>query len=384
MKKDKTLLKDLINNIAFTHRYFQNQAAQAINRSLTIRNWLIGWHIVEFEQLGQAKAKYGTDLLNTLSKKLGIKGLVSAELSRCRQFYSIYPQILGTVSQELTKLPFNKPLLDQLQFKLNTASNPLLNQRNLSKSSCNCENLVNHLSFSHFVELIKIQEIEKRTFYETQCINGTWSVRELKRQINSLYFERFVMSSKPEKLKTITEKNNAVTSQDKLIKSIYAFEFLGLNAQDAIEESDLESALLANIQGFLLELGHGFCLEARQKKLLIGDEYFFIDLVFYHRILKCHVLIELKVEAFHHYQIAQLNTYLNYFKQNVKEENDQPPIGILLVTNKNQALVEFATAGIDNQLFVSKYLLQLPKKDQLKTIIENEIQNWRNLQNEKR
>ena len=135
MKKDKTLLKDLINNIAFTHRYFQNQAAQAINRSLTIRNWLIGWHIVEFEQLGQAKAKYGTDLLNTLSKKLGIKGLVSAELSRCRQFYSIYPQILGTVSQELTKLPFNKPLLDQLQFKLNTASNPLLNQRNLSKSS---------------------------------------------------------------------------------------------------------------------------------------------------------------------------------------------------------------------------------------------------------
>jgi predicted nuclease of restriction endonuclease-like (RecB) superfamily len=384
MKKDKTLLKDLINNIAFTHRYFQNQAAQAINRSLTIRNWLIGWHIVEFEQLGQAKAKYGTDLLNTLSKKLGIKGLVSAELSRCRQFYSIYPQILGTVSQELTKLPFNKPLLDQLQFKLNTASNPLLNQRNLSKSSCNCENLVNHLSFSHFVELIKIQEIEKRTFYETQCINGTWSVRELKRQINSLYFERFVMSSKPEKLKTMTEKNNAVTSQDKLIKSIYAFEFLGLNAQDAIEESDLESALLANIQGFLLELGHGFCLEARQKKLLIGDEYFFIDLVFYHRILKCHVLIELKVGAFHHYQIAQLNTYLNYFKQNVKEENDQPPIGILLVTNKNQALVEFATAGIDNQLFVSKYLLQLPQKDQLKTIIENEIQNWRNLQNEKR
>ncbi len=135
-------------------------------------------------------------------------------------------------------------------------------------------------------------------------------------------------------------------------------------------------ALLANIQGFLLELGHGFCLEARQKKLLIGDDYFFIDLVFYHRILKCHVLIELKVGAFHHYQIAQLNTYLNYYKQNVKEENDQPPIGILLVTNKNQALVEFATAGMDNHLFVSKYLLQLPKKDQLQSFIEKELQIW--------
>ena len=371
-----TPLEDLINNIAITHRYFQIQAVKSINRALTIRNWLIGWYIIEFEQNGQYKAKYGSALLNTLSKKLAIKGLVSAELSRCRQFYLFYPQILGTLSQELVKLPLNKIHLEQLQYKINTESNQQFNQRRLSMTNVHALNLVNHLSFSHFVELLKIEEIEKRTFYETQCIQGTWSVRELKRQIHSLYYERMIMSKQPEKLKKRTEKNNSITSHEKMIKSIYAFEFLGLNAKEVIEENDLESALLANIQGFLLELGHGFCLEARQKKLLIGDDYFFIDLVFYHRILKCHVLIELKVGAFHHYQIAQLNTYLNYYKQNVKEENDQPPIGILLVTNKNQALVEFATAGMDNHLFVSKYLLQLPKKDQLQSFIEKELQIW--------
>jgi predicted nuclease of restriction endonuclease-like (RecB) superfamily len=376
MNKDMTPLEDLINNIAITHRYFQIQAVKSINRALTIRNWLIGWYIIEFEQNGQYKAKYGSALLNTLSKKLAIKGLVSAELSRCRQFYLFYPQILGTLSQELVKLPLNKIHLEQLQYKINTESNQQFNQRRLSMTNVHALNLVNHLSFSHFVELLKIEEIEKRTFYETQCIQGTWSVRELKRQIHSLYYERMIMSKQPEKLKKRTEKNNSITSHEKMIKSIYAFEFLGLNAKEVIEENDLESALLANIQGFLLELGHGFCLEARQKKLLIGDDYFFIDLVFYHRILKCHVLIELKVGAFHHYQIAQLNTYLNYYKQNVKEENDQPPIGILLVTNKNQALVEFATAGMDNHLFVSKYLLQLPKKDQLQSFIEKELQIW--------
>ncbi len=215
---------------------------------------------------------------------MAIKGLVSAELSRCRQFFLFYPQILGTVSQELVKLPLNKIHLEQLQYKINSDSSQQFDQRRLSVTNVHALNLVNHLSFSHFVELLKIEEIEKRTFYETQCIQGTWSVRELKRQIHSLYYERMIMTKQPDKSKKRTEKNNSITSQEKMIKSIYAFEFLGLNAKEVIEENDLESALLANIQGFLLELGHDFCLEARQKKLLIGDDYFFIDLVFYHRI----------------------------------------------------------------------------------------------------
>jgi len=144
-----------------------------------------------------------------------------------------------------------------------------------------------------------------------------------------------------------------------------------------VEESDLETALLDHLQEFMMEMGHGFCLEARQKKILIGDEYFFVDLVFYHRILKCHVLVELKVEDFNHHNIGQLNTYVNYYKAEVMQTDDNPTVGILLVTQKNNALVEYATAGMDNQLFVSKYLVELPKKEELEEFIVNEMKAWK-------
>jgi predicted nuclease of restriction endonuclease-like (RecB) superfamily len=182
------------------------------------------------------------------------------------------------------------------------------------------------------------------------------------------------LSAKPELLSQITQQNTEALLPTDIIKSVYAFEFLGLKTKDAVEESDLETALLDHLQDFMLEMGHGFCLEARQKKILIGDEYFFVDLVFYHRILKCHVLIELKVEEFNHHNIGQLNTYVNYYKAEIMEPTDNPTVGILLVTNKNQTLVEYATAGIDNQLFVSKYLLELPKKEQLEAFIKTEMQ----------
>jgi predicted nuclease of restriction endonuclease-like (RecB) superfamily len=184
------------------------------------------------------------------------------------------------------------------------------------------------------------------------------------------------MSIKPEMLSQITQQKAEVATPSDIVKSVYAFEFLGLKAKDAVEENDLESALLDHLQDFMMEMGHGFCLEARQKKILIGDEYFFIDLVFYHRILKCHVLVELKVEDFNHHNIGQLNTYVNYFKANVMQSDDNPTIGILLVTHKNTALVEFATTGMDNKLFVSKYLLELPKKEILEAFITNELQKW--------
>ena len=158
-----------------------------------------------------------------------------------------------------------------------------------------------------------------------------------------------------------------------IIKNIYAFEFLGLQAKDAVEESDLEQALLDHLQTFLLEMGHGFCLEARQKRILIGDEYFFIDLVFYHRILKCHVLVDLKMEKFQHTNAGQLNTYLNFYKDQIMEKNDNPPVGILLVTHKNEALVEYATAGMDQNLFIQKYLIELPSKQQLEDFIREEM-----------
>ena len=380
MIKKALNFESLVAEIEQTHSHFQQQAVKAVNISLTIRNYLIGFYIVEFEQNGEDRAAYGSKLLDSLAAKLSIKGLVSAEISRCRQFYFCYPQILGALTQEFKNL-VPQHILGTLSQDSNmgveqsiiVSSTPQSTKSNLYVPG---EKLLSKLSFSHLVELIKLQDHLKRTFYEIECIKGTWSVRELKRQINSLYFERSGMSAKPELLSEITQQKAETAGPTDIVKSVYAFEFLGLKTKDALEESDLETALLDHLQDFMMEMGHGFCLDARQKKILIGDEYFFIDLVFYHRILKCHVLVELKVEDFKHHQIGQLNTYVNYYKATEMQTDDNPTVGILLVTNKNNALVEFATAGIDNHLFVSKYLLELPKKEQLEAFINNELLKW--------
>jgi predicted nuclease of restriction endonuclease-like (RecB) superfamily len=370
----------LVKTISNTHGHFQHQAAKAVNVSLTLRNWLIGFYIVEFEQEGEDRAAYGTGLLNRLALGIKIKGLVSAELSRCRQFYFCYPQILGSLTQEFKSL-IPSQILGALTQESQEEDEFQLGRLPSTKSENDLHHLkggvlVSKLSFTHFVELIKIGDNLKRTFYELECIKGTWSVRELKRQINSLYYERSGMSKKPQMLSETTHQKAEMERPSDIVKSVYAFEFLGLKAKDAMEESDLETALLDHLQDFMMEMGHGFCLEARQKKILIGDEYFFIDLVFYHRILKCHVLVELKVEDFNHHNIGQLNTYVNSYKANIMQEDDNPTVGILLVTNKNSALVEFAIAGMENKLFVSKYLLELPKKELLEAFIKNELQKW--------
>jgi len=380
MIKKALNFESLVAEIEQTHSHFQQQAVKAVNVSLTIRNYLIGFYIVEFEQNGEDRAAYGSKLLDSLAAKLSIKGLVSAEISRCRQFYFCYPQILGALTQEFKNL-VPQHILGTLSQDSNMGVEPSIIVSSTPQSTKSNlyvpgEKLLSKLSFSHLVELIKIQDHLKRTFYEIECIKGTWSVRELKRQINSLYFERSGMSAKPELLSEITQQKAETAGPTDIVKSVYAFEFLGLKTKDALEESDLETALLDHLQDFMMEMGHGFCLDARQKKILIGDEYFFIDLVFYHRILKCHVLVELKVEDFKHHQIGQLNTYVNYYKATEMQTDDNPTVGILLVTNKNNALVEFATAGIDNHLFVSKYLLELPKKEQLEAFINNELLKW--------
>lgn len=381
MSKEVLNFNSLVSLVEQTHLHFQQQAVKAVNVSLTIRNYLIGFYLVEFEQKGEDRAAYGEKLLDNLAYKLRIKGLVSAELSRCRQFYYCYPHILGALTQEYKNI-LPSYILGTLSQESNTQDEltiPSVSTPHLAKSDLfvPAEKLLNKLSYSHLVELIKIQDNLKRTFYEIECIKGTWSVRELKRQINSLYFERMGMSKKPELLSQLTQQKIVPQTPHEIVKSVYAFEFLGLNAKDAVEESDVETALLDQLQYFMMEMGHGFCLEARQKKILIGDEYFFVDLVFYHRILKCHVLVELKVEDFNHHNIGQLNTYINYYKAEVMQPDDNPTVGILLVTQKNNALVEYATAGMDNNLFVSKYLLQLPKKEELAAFIQKELQAWK-------
>jgi len=222
------------------------------------------------------------------------------------------------------------------------------------------------------VQLLPITDCAKRNFYERECIRGTWSVRELSRQIDSLYYERSRISKQPKLLSEITNQNVEIFNSDDFIKSHFSFEFFGIKAKDVVYESDLEQALIYHLEEFLLELGFGFCFEARQKRIIIGVEYFYCDLVFYHRILKCHVLIELKVGKYSHEHYGQLKTYINYFKKEIMQKDDNPPVGILLVTNANEELVEYAIADSDKDIFVSKYILELPSKEELINFIKNE------------
>ena len=236
------------------------------------------------------------------------------------------------------------------------------------------DRLIQGLSYSHIELLIAIDAPLKRAFYEIECLRGNWSVRALKRQIATLYFERSGLSKNKDKLASMVQSGVEIAEPKLAIRDPYIFEFLGLRARDAMDESELESALLEHLQSFLLELGHGFCLEARQKSILIGRTRGFVDLVFYHRLLKCHVLVELKVDEFSHEHLGQLNTYVTWYRKHMMAKGDNPPVGLLLCTDKDHALVEYAMAGMDSALFVSKYELGLPKRDALRRFLEAKLQ----------
>ena len=233
--------------------------------------------------------------------------------------------------------------------------------------------LLQQLSYTHIEQLVSLEGALKRTFYETECLRGNWSVRELKRQIASLYFERSGLSHDKTTLAQLARSGGGKALDRLAIRDPYVFEFLGLKPQEVMSESHLEDQLLDKLQGFLLELGHGFCFEARQKRILIGNTYGFVDLVFYNRILKCHVLIDLKLEEFSHENIGQLNTYVTWYRKHMMTEGDNPPVGILLCARKDHALAEYALAGIDNKLFVSKYQLHLPDREQLRRELERSL-----------
>lgn len=365
----------LVSTIQKLHLQLQQSAVNSVNRMLTLRNWLIGFYIVEFEQNGKDRAEYGDRLIESIAAKLDhIKGIDKRSLFRFRQFYLLYPQLEDTIRKLLPFItePFKKvgsvsPLLPD-SIKMGTPSPQFQ-----SGFAVPGEKIISRLSYSHIELLLSIDEQLKRTFYEIECIKGTWSVRQLKRQINSLYFERSGLSANPGKMSDFTQQTTQPQQPTDIIKNIYAFEFLELPINEIIEESDLEKALLDNLQQFIVELGYGFCFEARQKRILIGQKYYFIDLLFYHRILKCHVIIDLKIGEFEHCDIGQLNTYLNYFKEEIAEAEDNLPIGILLVAEKDHALVKYATAGMDENLFVQKYMLKLPDEKLLKQHIEKEL-----------
>jgi predicted nuclease of restriction endonuclease-like (RecB) superfamily len=385
--KNETLhFENLVNNIEQIHHHFQQQAVKAVNVSLTIRNWLIGFYIVEFEQNGADRAKYGEKLMKSLSDKISGKGLSETNLKLSRQFFKVYPEMMELfnssfksllpktigqlVTDEIENSDNENTIISQLSTDEFKKKEDLPNKLNYYRQ------LIEKVSFTHFVELLKIEDKTKRSFYELFILKATPSIIELKRQINSLAYERVGLSANTEL--AFEQLNNKIEPEQisDAIKSVFFFDFLGLKSNDLVEEQELETALINHLQAFIQELGIGFCFEARQKRILIDDEYYFTDLVFYHRILKCHILIELKIDSFKHEHLSQLNTYVAYFNAEIRRFDDNPAVGILLCTEKGKKLVEYATAGMDNQLFVSKYLLELPKKEQLEEFIEKEVKKW--------
>lgn len=395
----------LTSNILVAHNALQNNAMRAINQNITARNWLVGYWIVEFEQNGEDRAKYGEKLLSELAKAIKVRGLGTVMLNLCRKFYKTYP----TLSTEIGKFLISRgdsqiiqSLIEKFQITENendrifqsligklpipTASIfQTVTEKSVGDSSLvpadsievipqvGDDKIFSRLSFTHIIPLLSIDDPLKRSFYEIETIKGCWSVRELRRQIDTLCYERAGISKNPEKLMALVNDKAETSLPATMVKSPYVFDFLGLKSADVVEESDLESMLISHIQEFILELGEGFCFEGRQKRILIDDEYFFVDLVFYHRILKCHVLVELKTKKFNYADMAQLNMYVAYYRDKMMTEGDNAPIGILLCTDASSEMVRYATAGMDENLFVSKYLLQLPAKEKFVEFLNHEL-----------
>lgn len=364
----KTLhsFNDLASIVQTTHDAAQSSAVKAINRMQTMRNWLIGYYIVEFEQHGKDRAEYGTQLLKKLEERVDRKGLTTTLFKWARKFYRLYPQMM-----ENLPIPICATVMHQLQ--------PIENKEDTISASMTHQfvtpgkTIISHLSFTHLREIMTLDDPLARYFYEQECIKCTWSVRELRRQISTNLYVRAGISTNPEKLLSLPSVQGH-DSAELQIRQPFTFEFLGLKAQEVVDEHDLEDALISHLQEFILELGKGFCFEARQKRIIIDDEYYYPDLVFYNRILHCGVIIELKNEDFSYENFGQLNAYVSHYRENEMQPGDNPPIGILLCTRKGKKMVEYALAGMDNNLFVSTYMLQLPDKKTLEEFLLKQLE----------
>lgn len=372
----------------------QVQATHAINLSLTARNWLIGHHIVEYEQCGKDRAQYGTQLLNNLATKINRRGLNARRLREFRLFYSRYPQLGPVIISFIGKLvQGNNDIASFEIWRSSTAKlQKLENQENgiwrlptaeLEQYQTSPDKLFQRLNFTSLLYLSSIDDDIKRAFYEQEAIAGCWTVKELDRQVSSLYFERMGLSKDKLALRKFAETGSEVMQPQHAIHDPVTLEFLGLQQQDIFTESKLEAEILNHLQHFLLEMGKGFCFEARQRRILVDQDYFKADLIFYHRILKCHVIVDLKIDRFRHEYASQLNLYLNYYRHEVMQPDDNPPIGLLLCTDYGETTVKYATEGMSQNLFVSKYRLQLPSEDEIRNYLMENIDRNEFLNNQK-
>lgn len=369
----------LIGNINSIQNVLQAQAAHAVNLSLTVRNWLVGYYIVEFEQHGEDRAEYGDNLLKRLAQRLNRRGLSERRLYEFRQTYSVYPQLGETIVGYIASNNHQNILRSLTAKSQDIEKQEVEILRSLTAKSqveswqTPADKLFYRLSATHLIYLSDIKEPLKRAFYEQEAIHGCWTVRELDRQVSSLYFERMGLTTEKMALQRYTDSKSDTLSPQDIIHDPVSLEFLDLPSDKVFTESRLEAAILDRLQQFLLEMGRGFCFEARQRRILVDQDYFKADLIFYHRILKCHVIVDLKIDRFRHEYASQLNLYLNYFKHEVMQSDDNPPIGLLLCTDYGETTVKYATEGLSQNLFVSKYRLQLPSEEEIRDYLIKNI-----------
>ena len=324
--------QSLLGRISEVYSTGQLRAVQAVNTHLTETYWQIGHDIIEFEQGGKAKAEYGKGLLTNLSRDLTHrhgKGFSRSNVIRIRQFYIVYPK--GAKASHL-------------------------------------------LSWSHYVELLKLEDPLERSFYEQQSMLEKWSVPELQRQKKTSLFLRLAAGKDKDAILQLASEGQIISSPADLLRDPYVFEFLKIPEPHTVSENDLETLICDHLQPFLLELGKGFTFVGRQYRITLNNTHYRVDLVFYHRILRCFVLIDLKINEVEHHDIGQMNMYLGYFATEENTEGDNPPIGIILTRNKDELLVEYATYQMNSQLFVQKYQLYLPDREELRRELELTLQ----------
>lgn len=353
----------LVNLCHQTHVEMHSRAVRSVDLSLVVRNWLFGRFIIEFEQHGADRAEYGAKLLSTLSERLksaGIRGAGHTNLKQARQFYVKFGAIGQTVSDE-SQAPepgteIRRATPDQSSVLLSAGAIEALHGRFT-------------LGWSHYVELLTIDSAGERRFYEIEAAENQWSVRELRRQIDSSLYERLALSRDKADVRRLAAQGQVVERPADLIKNPFVLEFLGLAERPHYTEDDLESAIIDKLQAFLLELGKGFLFEARQKRFTFDNDHYRIDLVFYNRLLRCYVLLDLKRGRLTHQDLGQMQMYVNYYDRHVKLEDELPTVGMVLCHDKNDTLVELTLPKSAN-IFASKYQLYLPSKEEMKTRLE--------------
>ncbi len=331
--KNGNEINNIFDNIKELVISSRNKVYSAVNAEMLNLYWNIGKAIMEIQQ-GDERASYGDSVLDRLSEKLTDefgKGFSSRNLRTMRKFYLIYP-IWKTVSSKL--------------------------------------------SWSHYLELIKIEENNKRNFYFNECINTRWSVRELQRQIGSLLYERLALSTDKEKILKLAEKGQVLESGGDLVKDPFVLEFLDIKENTDYLETDLEKNILEHLKEFLLELGKGFMFVGSQVRLTLDEEHFYPDLVFYNRLLKCFVIIDLKIGKVSHQDIGQMQMYVNYYDREIKNSDENPTVGILLSTLKNKTVVKYTLPEDNKTIFSSEYKLHMPTEQELISAVEEEKKNF--------